>query len=120
MTISVLAHVTLSQVADLFPTTGNPSPPAVPAGQISNPGPSAAGLPGAAALGTIISWTLYVSLAIVVLAAIASGGAMAIGSMTRNPHLAERGKSTLLWSVLGGIVVGSGITIGNTAFGMGG
>jgi hypothetical protein len=80
--------------------------------------PSKASLPGGGAIDTIIGWSLYLTLASCVLAAVISGGAMALGSISRNPSMGERGKSTLIWSGIGSIVAGSAITLVNTAFGL--
>lgn len=89
-------------------------------GPVQNVTPSGSGLPGAGAATTILAWTLWGSLVVCAVAAIGSGGAMAAGSLSRNPALAERGKATLLWSVIGAIVVGSAIALVNGAFRLGG
>jgi hypothetical protein len=86
---------------------------------ISNYGPSNSGMPGGKAWAKIIPWTLWGALACCALGAIGAGGAMAIGSLSRNPHLAERGRGTLLWSLIGAVVVGAAITTVNTMYGLG-
>ena len=81
--------------------------------------PSSSGLPGSAAIDTIISWSMYGALILCVLAAILSGGFMAIGRLSERPHLAVRGQSALLWSVIGAVVVGVAIPVVNKAFSLG-
>jgi hypothetical protein len=92
---------------------------AVLAAGIQNYHPSNSGMPGGQAWAKIIPWAMWTALAMCVLGAIGSGGAMAIGSLGRNPHLAERGRATLLWSAIGAVVVGASITTVNLMFGLG-
>ncbi len=89
-------------------------------GGIGNYSPSNSNLPGGRAFDVIIPWALWIALAMCALGGVGSGGAMAVGSLTRNPHLAERGRATLLWSAVGAVVVGAAITMVNTMFGLGG
>jgi hypothetical protein len=86
---------------------------------IGNYNPSNNGMPGGQAFAKIIPWAMWTALALCVLGAIGSGGAMAIGSLGRNPHLAERGRATLLWSAIGAVVVGAAISTVNLMFGLG-
>jgi len=86
---------------------------------IQNYGPSNSGMPGGQAWAKIIPWAMWSALALCVLGAIGSGGAMAIGSLGRNPHLAERGRTTLLWSAIGAVVIGAAITTINLMYGLG-
>jgi len=104
----------------MFLAAASPSPGPAGGGPVQNVAPSGGGLPGAGAVTTILAWTLWGSLVLCAVAAIGSGGAMAAGSLSRNPALAERGKATLLWSVIGAVVVGSAIALVNGAFGLGG
>ncbi len=104
----------------LILTAASPPPNPGGGGPVQNVAPSGGGLPGAGAVTTILAWTLWGSLVLCAVAAIGSGGAMAAGSLSRNPALAERGKATLLWSVIGAVVVGSAIALVNGAFGLGG
>ena len=71
------------------PSLGPSAPPG--GGPVQNVTPSGAGLPGAGAATTILAWTLWGSLVVCAVAAIGSGGAMAAGSLSRIPALAERG-----------------------------
>ncbi len=43
---------------------------------------------------------------------------MALGNTSARPHLAERGKVTLIWSVLGAMFVGLAIPLVNRSFGL--
>lgn len=111
----------VSTARAVFLAAASPAPgPAGGGGPVQNVAPSGGGLPGAGAVTTILAWTLWGSLVLCAVAAIGSGGAMAAGSLSRNPALAERGKATLLWSVIGAVVVGSAIALVNGAFGLGG
>lgn len=81
--------------------------------------PSGSGLPGSAAIDTLISWSMYGALVLCVLAAILAGGLMAVGRLSERPHMAVRGQSALLWAVIGALVVGIAIPLVNKAFGLG-
>lgn len=83
---------------------------------ISPHSPDGTGIPGSNAVDTIISWSMYGALVLCVLAAILSGGFMAVGRLSERPHLAMRGQSALMWSVIGAVVVGVAIPIVNKAF----
>ncbi len=78
--------------------------------------PDGSGLPGSQAVDTIISWTMYGALVACVLAVVIAGGMVALGNTSARPHLAERGKVTLIWSVLGAMFVGVAIPLVNKAF----
>lgn len=80
--------------------------------------PSDAGLPGGHAIGTLLSWAMYLGLTACVLGAIGAGAAIGVGNLSSRPHWSERGKVALVCSVLGALVVGSAVTIVNTGFGM--
>jgi hypothetical protein len=51
------------------------------------------------------------------LAALASGGLMAVGSLSNRPDSADRGKRALLWSLASVIVVAVAIPMVNGVFG---
>lgn len=78
--------------------------------------PDGSGLPGSNAIDTIISWTMYGALVACVLAVIVAGGMVALGNTSSRPHVAERGKVTLLWSLIGAVIVGIAIPLVNRAF----
>ncbi len=85
---------------------------------ISPHSPNGNGLPGSQAIDTIISWTMYGALIACVIAIIVAGGMVALGNTSALPHLAERGKVTLIWSVLGAMFVGLAIPLVNKSFGL--
>ncbi len=86
------------------------------AGPIAPHQPDGSGLPGAAAIDTIIGWTMYGALVACVLAIVVAGGMVAIGNTSARPHVAERGKVTLLWSLAGAVIIGVAIPLVNRAF----
>jgi hypothetical protein len=88
------------------------------AGPIRDHRPSGKGLPGAGAIDTIISWTMYGALVACVLAAIIAGAMVAFGNLSARPVLGERGKVTLIWSFVGAILIGLAIPLVNKAFGL--
>ena len=61
---------------------------------------------------------MYGALVLCVLAAIFAGGSMAVGRLSKRPHMAIRGQSALLWAVVGAVVVGVAIPLVNKAFGL--
>jgi hypothetical protein len=75
--------------------------------------PDDKGMPGAAALDTLMSWSMHLGLLACAFAAIFSGGAIALGMTSRHPHWVERGKVGVLCSVLGALVIGSAVTLVN-------
>jgi len=80
--------------------------------------PSDEGMPGGHAIDTLLSWAMYLGLTACILGAIGAGAAIGVGSLSSRPHLAERGKSALVFSVIGAVVVGSAVSIVNTGFGL--
>ncbi len=91
---------------------------AVLADPIGPHSPNGNGLPGSGAIDTIISWTMYGALVACVLAVIIAGGMVALGNTSARPHLAERGKLTLIWSLVGALFVGIAIPLVNKSFGL--
>ena len=79
----------------------------------ASPGPAAAPSP------TLLSWVKWLALAACAASAVAAGGMIAVGSVTRRAELAERGKDSLLWSVIGAVIVAIGIPLVNHAFQLG-
>jgi hypothetical protein len=88
---------------------------AIRAAGIPNPAPASPG-PGSSAIAELLSWVKWLALAACAASAVAAGGMIAIGSTTRRAELAERGKSSLLWSVIGAVIVAIGIPLVNHAF----
>ena len=85
---------------------------------VPNPPPSSPG-PGTGAITTLLSWLKWLALAACAASAIAAGGMIAVGGVTRRSELAARGKAGLVWSIIGAIVVGVGIPLVNRAFRLG-
>jgi hypothetical protein len=85
---------------------------------LPNVRPDRTGLPGGAAIDTLLNWAMYLALTCCVVAAIGAGAAIALGNLSQRPIWAERGKVALLSSVVGAIIVGSAVTIVSSGFGM--
>jgi hypothetical protein len=85
---------------------------------VPNPPPASPG-PASGAVTTLLAWLKWLALAACAASAIAAGGMIAVGSVTRRSELAARGKAGLVWSVIGAIVVGVGIPLVNHAFKLG-
>jgi hypothetical protein len=90
----------------------------VRAAGVPNPAPASPG-PGSNAIATLLSWVKWLALAACAASAVAAGGMIAAGSVTRRAELAERGKTSLLWAVVGAVVVAIGIPLVNHAFRLG-
>jgi len=89
---------------------------ALPA-NVPNPAPASPGV--GSAVTTLIAWAKWLALAACGASAVVAGGMIAAGGVTRRSELAERGKTALLWSVAGAVVVGVGIPLVNQAFRLG-
>jgi hypothetical protein len=91
----------------------------LPAGlAIPNPAPASPG-PGSGAIATLLAWAKWLALAACAISAVAAGGMIAIGSVTRRAELASRGKAALIWAVVGAFVVAVAIPLVNHAFSLG-
>jgi hypothetical protein len=88
------------------------------AATVPNPAPASPG-PGGGAIAALLSWVKWLALAACAASAVAAGGMIAAGTTTRRAELAERGKMSLLWSVIGAIIVAIGIPLVNHAFRLG-
>ncbi|QAY71672.1 hypothetical protein ET471_00875 [Xylanimonas protaetiae] len=75
--------------------------------------PNTDGLPGIAALRTIVGAVMTVGLILAVLAVIAAAIVWALGSNTSNPHLAGRGKSGVLIAAGAAAICGAAVTLVN-------
>ncbi|MGQ0846803.1 MAG: DUF6112 family protein [Sporichthyaceae bacterium] len=105
--MSMLAHI-LAATAVRVPTADVVPPVA----------PNSAGMPGAAAIQTIMGWSMSLALAACVLGAIGSGAAIGIGHLSSRPHMAERGKVGLIAAIVGAVVAGSAVRLVNTGYGL--
>src|SRR6185312_9666408 len=87
-------------------------------GKIPNPPPASPG-PGSGAVSLLLAWTKWLALAACGASAVAAGGMIAIGNVSNHSNLAARGKTGLIWSVVGALVVAIGIPLVNHAFSLG-
>ncbi|MGE3193845.1 MAG: DUF6112 family protein [Microbacteriaceae bacterium] len=75
--------------------------------------PNDTGLPGIAALKTIVGAVMTVGLILSVLALIVSAIVWGFGANSSNPHLASRGKLGVLMSCAAAILCGAAVTLIN-------
>lgn len=75
--------------------------------------PNDSGLPGIAALRTIVGAVMTVGLILSVLALIISAVVWGFGANSSNPHLASRGKLGVLISCGAAIITGAAVTLVN-------
>lgn len=85
---------------------------------VPNPAPAGPS-PGSGAIIALLAWVKWLALAACAACACAAGGLIAVGSVTRRADLAERGRTSLLWAVLGAVIVAVGIPLVNRAFRLG-
>lgn len=86
--------------------------------EVPNPAPATPG-PGGSAIAALLSWVKWLALAACAASAVAAGGMIAAGSVTRRAELAERGRASLLWAIVGAVIVAIGIPLVNDAFRLG-
>jgi hypothetical protein len=84
---------------------------------VPNPAPLTPAAGGA--ISTLIAWVKWLALVACGASAVTAGAMIAVGSTTQRTGLAERGKTALLWSVIGAVVVAIGIPLVNRAFSIG-
>ena len=75
--------------------------------------PNDSGLPGIAALRTVVGAVMTIGLILSVLALIISAVVWGFGSNSSNPHLASRGKLGVLISCGAAIITGAAVTLIN-------
>lgn len=75
--------------------------------------PNDSGLPGIAALRTIVGAVMTIGLILSVLALIISAIVWGFGANSSNPHLASRGKIGVLVSCAAAIITGASVTLIN-------
>ncbi|WP_345751251.1 DUF6112 family protein [Microbacterium rhizophilus] len=73
--------------------------------------PNDSGLPGIAALRTIVGAVMTIGLILSVLALIAAAVVWGFGANSSNPHLASRGKLGVLVSCGAAILTGAAVTL---------
>jgi hypothetical protein len=76
-------------------------------------GPNDNGLPGIAALRTIVGAVMTIGLILSVLALIIAAVVWGFGANSSNPHLASRGKTGVLISCGAAIITGASVTLIN-------
>jgi len=81
--------------------------------------PSGAGLPGSAAIDQIISWTMYGALISLVLGLVIGFAMVGIGNISERPHVATRGKTAIIWCLVGAVGVGVAVPLVNKFFALG-
>lgn len=81
--------------------------------------PSGAGLPGSAAVDQILSWTMYGALIALALGLVTGFAMVGVGNISERPHVAARGKSAIVWCLVGAVGVGVAIPLVNTFFALG-
>jgi hypothetical protein len=86
------------------------------AGIVTNPAPAdpTAGSNGITLLLSYAKWGALIACAI---AAVVSGGLMAVGALSNRPDHADKGKRALVWSLGGVVVTAIAIPVINTVFG---
>ncbi len=100
----------------MFQLVAHHLPLVVAGGPVNNPAPAdpAGGSNGVNLLLAYVKWGSLIACAG---AAVASGGLIAVGSLSNRPDHADRGKRALLYS-LGGVVISAiAIPVINTVFG---
>jgi len=78
-----------------------------------NIGPNTDGLPGIAALRTIVGAVMTIGLILSVLALITAAVVWGFGANSSNPHLASRGKLGVLVSCGAAVLCGAAVTLIN-------
>jgi hypothetical protein len=81
--------------------------------------PNDSGLPGIAALKTIVGATMTVGLVLSVLALVIAAIVWGFGASSSNPHLASRGKVGVLVACGGAAICGGAVALVNFAWGVG-
>ena len=81
--------------------------------------PNGTGLPGSAAIDQIISWTMWGALIALALGVITGFAMVGVGNISERPHVAARGKSSVVWCLIGAVGVGVAIPLVNKFFALG-
>lgn len=103
--------MTLASLLTLAPVAGH----VLAGGVVPNPAPAnpAAGSNGISLLISYVKWGAVIACGISV---VASGGLMAVGSLSNRPDHSDRGKRGLIWSLAGVVVAAIAIPVVNTVF----
>jgi hypothetical protein len=87
------------------------------AGLIPDPAPAPPS--GADALVTLLAWVKWGALICCAGAAVTAGGMIALGNTSRRAEMAERGKVTLICSVIGAVVIAVAGTLITSSYRLG-
>lgn len=82
---------------------------------IPNPGP-ADPTSGSNSMSLLLSYAKWGALAACAIAAVVSGGLLAIGSLSNRPDQVDKGKRALIWSLGGVVASAAAIPLVNTVF----
>lgn len=85
---------------------------------IGSHAPSSTDMPGGSAVNTIINWTMYGALVCCLLGLICAGAMIATGNLSARPHMAERGKVAVIWSLGGAVLIGLAVALVNQFYGL--
>ena len=83
------------------------------------PDPAPAAPTGANALVTLLSWIKWGALLCCAGAGVCAGGMIALGNTSRRAEMAERGKVTLICSVIGAVIIAVAGTLITSSYGLG-
>jgi hypothetical protein len=84
------------------------------AAALPNPNPTAP--PGSEVVTTLLGWVMWLMLTACVAGFITGAGMTAVGNLSERPHVAVRGKSSMLWSVAGAVLIAIGYLVVSTAY----
>jgi hypothetical protein len=93
----VLASVARIVQQDPTTTTGGSNVP--------QPVPDPSGIPGQAAIETILDVITWLGVVGAVIAVIIGGGVFGVGHAGANPMMGSQGKSWVMWGLVGGLIV---------------
>jgi hypothetical protein len=82
------------------------------------PDPAPAAPTGSGAIVTLFSWLKWGALLCCAGAAVTGGCMIALGNTSRRAEMAERGKVTLLSSVIGAVIVAVAVTLITSSYGL--
>ena len=85
-----------------------------------SPGGTPVTLPGTSLLRGLVTDVMGIGAVLCVLGLLISAGAMSIGHHSSNSRMADRGRSGVVWSVVGAVICGGAWAIISFAFAAGG
>ena len=84
--------------------------------QVALPDPTPTAPPRSDVARSLLGWVMWLMLAGCIAGFIAGAGMTAVGSLSERPHVAVRGKTSMLWSVAGAVLIAIGFLVVSTAF----